>query len=103
LRPNSAEVRNDLAWLLATNPDPHVRNGAEAMQLAQGACAVKPDSFSFLDTLGAAYAEAGRFAEAVATVQKAIALAQTAGQTNAAARFRTRLELYLHHRPCRTS
>jgi protein O-mannosyl-transferase len=97
--PESAEVMNNLAWILATYPDPAIRNGTEAVQWAQRACAANPHSFSFLDTLGAAYAEAGRFAEAASTVQKAITLGQTADQTNAVARFRSRLELYQAGKP----
>ncbi len=93
-QPESAEIMNNLAWILATCPDAAIRNGTEALQLAQRACVANPHSFSFLDTLGAAYAEAGHFAEASSTVQKAITLAQTAGQTNAAAKFRLRLDLY---------
>jgi len=101
LRPDSTEVLNNLAWLLATSPEPQLRDGPEAVQLAQRACAANPRSFSFLDTLAAAYAEAGRFAEATSAVQQAITLAETVGQTNAVAGFRARCGLYAHNRPCR--
>jgi hypothetical protein len=62
--------------------------------LAEQACAGDPDSFSFFDTLDAAYAQAGRFSDAATAAQKAISLAESFRQTSAVARFRVRLELY---------
>ena len=51
--------------MMATDPDPSVRNGSEAVRLAERAVqltgAREP---TLLDTLAAAYAEAGRFQEA---------------------------------------
>jgi tetratricopeptide (TPR) repeat protein len=80
LAPSSPLVLNELAWLLATYPDATVRNGPEAVRLAEHACAVtgrrNPE---LLDTLAAAYAETGRFPEAVNAAQEAISLARTAG------------------------
>ncbi len=80
LAPSSPLVLNELAWLLATYPDATVRNGPEAVRLAEHACAMtgrrNPE---LLDTLAAAYAEAGRFPEAVNAAQEAISLARTAG------------------------
>ncbi|MGD9645703.1 MAG: tetratricopeptide repeat protein, partial [Pirellulales bacterium] len=62
---------NNLAWLLATNPDPAIRNGPEAVEwaaksvkAAEQARQLVPD---FLDTLAVAYAEAGQFDKAIAT------------------------------------
>jgi tetratricopeptide (TPR) repeat protein len=93
--PDSFEPLNNLAWILATHPDPKLRNGAEAVRLAERAASLAgSNSPSALDTLAAAYAEAGRFPEAVGTIQKAVALAQAAGQTNSLAKFRARLDLY---------
>jgi len=96
VRQNSAslEVRNNLAWLLATCPDANLRNGTEAVQLAEAVCHVAGNKPLFLDTLAAAYAEAGRFAEATKAIQKAIALAEAAEATNSIADFRQHLELF---------
>ncbi|MBX9788827.1 MAG: fused MFS/spermidine synthase [Pirellulales bacterium] len=62
---------NNLAWLLSTNSDDSLRNGAEAVDWATKAAAaaakahqLEPD---FLDTLAAAYAEAGQFDKAIET------------------------------------
>ena len=80
LAPDSPLALNELAWLMATYPDATVRNGPEAVRLAEHACAMtgrrNPE---LLDTLAAAYAEAGRFPEAVNAAQEAISLARTAG------------------------
>jgi hypothetical protein len=54
-----------------------------------------------LDTLTAAYAAEGRFAQAVATEQRALELAETAGNPDAADQLRSRLELYRRNRPFR--
>jgi len=97
--PPSPPVLNNLAWLLATHRNPEFRNAAEAVQLAERACAAAPKSWSYLDTLAAAYAEAGRFPEALAAIQKAITLAEAAGQPDPAAQYRTRLALYRQQRP----
>ena len=75
--PGSTLVANDLAWLLATHPDAQVRDGAAAVAVAeetQRASAAEragKEDAGLLDTLAAAYAEAGRYAEAVAAEVKA--------------------------------
>jgi tetratricopeptide (TPR) repeat protein len=74
--PRLAEAANNLAWLLATEPDPALRNPAEAVRLAEGAleASPRPDP-ALLDTLAAAYAAAGRFEEALARAEEASMLA----------------------------
>jgi tetratricopeptide (TPR) repeat protein len=70
------DALNNLAWLRATNPRAGLRDGAEAVRLAEDACRVtKYEMPVVVGTLAAAYAEAGRFEDAVATAQKARALA----------------------------
>jgi tetratricopeptide (TPR) repeat protein len=69
-------VLNNLAWTLATSPSPEFRNGAEAVKLAARACELDHNKQPmFIGTLAAAYAEAGRFDEAVAAAQQAHDLA----------------------------
>ncbi len=76
LKPGDADAHGSLAWLRATCPQASLRNGAEAIEHAQQANQLsggkQPD---VLHTLAAAYAEAGRFPEALATVRKALDLA----------------------------
>lgn len=69
-------ILNNLAWLRATCPDPALRNGPEAVRLAEEACALSGWSESnLINTLAAAYAEVGRYEDAVATNRKAVAVA----------------------------
>ncbi len=78
------DALNDLAWIRATNPDAALRNGRQAVDLARHACETVPGSVKYLDTLAAAYAEAGdakRAADAEKEAMKAARLdARTAGQ-----------------------
>jgi tetratricopeptide (TPR) repeat protein len=93
-------VRNNLAWVLATSRDGAVRNGARAVALAEGAnqSAGGKDA-ALLDTLAAAYAEAGRFEDAVRTAQAAMELVQAAGPAEQTRQIRGRLKLYQAGRP----
>ena len=96
--PGSTVVMNNLAWSLATSTDARVRNGARAVELAERACELTNYKQTlFIGTLAAAYAEAGRFDEAVATCRKAITSAQERGETDAAQRNQELLQLYMAH------
>ncbi|MGA2788804.1 MAG: tetratricopeptide repeat protein [Verrucomicrobiota bacterium] len=95
LNPDSTEALNALAWLLATTPDSQLRNGTRAVVLAGQACRLTDFKQPLLvSTLAAAYAEAGRFDDAVQTAGKAIALATAANQPNLASRNQELLEFY---------
>ena len=94
LNPNLARALSNLAWMLATSPDDELRNGAEAVRLAERACELTHHGEPlFIGTLAAAYAEAGRFPEAVTTAEKAERLATDAGLAAVAAKNRQLLEL----------
>jgi tetratricopeptide (TPR) repeat protein len=85
------------AWALATDPDPARRNGAAAVQFAAAAAeATGERDPRALDVLGAAYAEAGRFAEAAETARRA---RTAAGETPRAREIEERLRLYLARQP----
>jgi tetratricopeptide (TPR) repeat protein len=74
--PNNLPLLNQTAWLLATCPQASVRNGPEAVELAERAVKVSADPDPvLLDTLAAAYAEVGRFPQAVQTAHQALDLA----------------------------
>ena len=94
IQPDNAETLNDMAWLRATYPDPQFRDGAEAVALARRAAALTPDRADPLDTLAAAYAEAGRFAEAVQAERKALDLARQQNQQALVRSIQAKLQLY---------
>ena len=100
LAPESPLTLSELAWLLATHPDVTVRNGPEAVRLAEHACAAASRrNPALLDTLAAAYAEAGRFPEAVNAAQEAVALARTAGNDAAVNQAEKLLGFFQSGRP----
>ncbi len=76
IRPDFVLAFNNMAWVLATSREASVRNGAEAIEYAKRANQLsRGSSPSIMATLGAAYAERGKFAEAIATVQEALRIA----------------------------
>jgi len=102
IKPDWIEANNNLAWLLATHPDAKYRDGAEAVRLAEHAAELTHHTDAeTLDTLAAACAESGRFAEAVRTAQGAMKQAEAAGQTALSAQIAKRIVAYESGRPCR--
>ena len=100
LKPDSVTVLNNLAWLLATWPDAQVRDGAQAVQYAGRACELTHYGVTVLvGTLAAAYAEAGRYEDAVAAAEKACALAQASGDGGLLERNRKLLAMYRARQP----
>jgi tetratricopeptide (TPR) repeat protein len=95
LAPDDTETMNNLAWTLATSPDALVRDGSKAVQVAERADSLTNNSNSIISaTLAAAYAEAGRFADAARTAQRAIQLALNEGNDSRAASIRAQLSAY---------
>lgn len=78
--PDNPFLLSRLGWLLATSPEDAVRNGARAVELGEKTVRLtaRQDTMS-LETLAAAYAEAGRFDDAVAVAREALALAGRQG------------------------
>jgi tetratricopeptide (TPR) repeat protein len=102
LAPNAVEPMNNLAWLLATHPRDSLRNGAEAVRLAERACRLTGFQHAVLvGTLAAAYAEAGRFSDAVNAARRAQALAQASGNAALAAKNQQLIEQFQAGRPHR--
>ena len=93
-RPSWPAVERELAWLLATHPDAAIRDGRAAVELAEHAAAENGTDPAVLDTLAAAYAEAGRFAEAVEAARRAGARAREAGDAALARDIEDRERLY---------
>ena len=100
LRPEWPPALSKLAWILATDRNETVRNGADAARLAERLCEVTGyRQAEALDVLAAAYAEAGRFGDAIRVAQKAIELASAAAQQELAQQVQERLKLYQASRP----
>ncbi len=100
--PAFPEALNNLAWILAANPDPGLRNGHEAVKLAERACELTQYQQALIvGTLAAAYAEAGNFKAAVTTAEKAKALSDAAGDKEVSAKNAELLELYRSEKPYR--
>jgi Flp pilus assembly protein TadD/Tol biopolymer transport system component len=97
--PGRASAMLGLAWLLATAPDASLRNGAEAVQLAENARDSAPENPEVLDTLAAAYAEDGQFGRASTTAGRALELATAQGNQQLAAGVRARQLLYAKGKP----
>jgi peroxiredoxin len=86
---------NNLAWQRAAHPDESVRNAAEAIRCAEKAAALtNHQEPAVLDTLAAAYAQAGRFDQAVATAGKALVLAGKRQQKPLEISIRKGLDFY---------
>jgi Flp pilus assembly protein TadD len=95
LAPSWPEALNRLACLLATHREARFRDGLTAVRLAEAAN--QSTSYSqpvLLNTLGAAYAEAGRFREAVVTEQRALRLVLESGPKGLSPQIQRCLELY---------
>lgn len=101
LNPELAPALNSLAWDLATMPSATRRDGARAVQFAERAIALNGREPGFLDSAAAAYAEAGRFADAVRAQKKGIELLrQIDGMPAEVIKdFESRLQLYQNNRP----
>jgi protein O-mannosyl-transferase len=102
LAPEDPHCRNNLAWVLATSSDGAIRDGPKAIDLARVAVSLSSGRQPrFVRTLAAAYAENGRFPEALAAAQQGAALARMQGDTSLATRLDRDLVLYRAHLPLR--
>jgi len=100
--PDSVEVLRDLGWILATHNDPQIRDGTQALRLAEKACELTghKDPRS-LEVLAAAYAEVGDFQKAADTVEEAMRILLAGGAQDGSQRILRGIELYRQGRPLR--
>lgn len=102
LRPQFIPAKLELAWILATWPEPSVRNGERAVALARQAEQLTTrKSPQILRTLAAAYAEEGQFSNALATAREGLALATSQSDPRLASALQKEIELYQANSPCR--
>ncbi|MCH9050323.1 MAG: tetratricopeptide repeat protein [Proteobacteria bacterium] len=101
LKPDYAIALNNLAGVLATAPDARLRDGPRAVRLAEKAVSLLDDAHT-RDHLAAAYAEAGRFRDAVNAQERAVSIARAEGSSASdIADMEDRLRLYRQGRPYR--
>lgn len=102
LAPEDPHSRNNIAWVLATSSDGSIRDGAKAIGFAQQAVALSGGREpQFRRTLAAAYAENGRFSEAIAAAQQAAAIANMQGKQRLADNLAKDLMFYRADLPLR--
>ena len=102
IRPDDMNAQAYLAWVLATSPDPSLRDGAKAVELAKKVLEQAGHAdVVVLRTLAAGYAASGRFSEAIETAQQALQLA--IAQDNSALIWDLQLNItnYQRNRPLR--
>ncbi len=93
-------IATRLARLLAISSSPQLRNGAEAVRIAESASEITSHRDpEMLDVLAAAYAENGQFEAAAETARRAHELAISAGRPYLAAQIEGRLQSYRAGRP----
>lgn len=98
--PDDWEVLNNLAWIRAAHPDSALRDPVQAVELARRAVELEPDHAFVRGTLAAAYASAGRWADAITAQERALALLEADGDpTASASTFSERLAAYRAGRP----
>jgi tetratricopeptide (TPR) repeat protein len=72
LEQDDPAVNNELAWFMATSPQPHLRDAARAVRLAKKAVTAQPESANYRNTLGVAYYLNGDDRAAVAELETAM-------------------------------
>ena len=93
--PKMPQALYNLSWILSTHKDAEFRNGKEALTLAESLCTITQHRQPLaLDSLAAAYAEVGKFEEAVLTANKALKLSLDQGPEELVFGLKKRLQLY---------
>ena len=102
IQPENGNAASNLAWVFATCPEDSIRDGTRAVELGERALRISSGKIAMIyRVLAAAYAESGRFAEAVETAQRGTELATTQGIPALAAELESNIALYQSGRPLR--
>lgn len=100
--PNQVEALSNCAWIMSTSSQPELRNGKRAVELGEKCVGLTNESNpGMLSALASAYAEAGRFADAIRTANKAIQLAESQGDGNLVGNLRNEMTFYSENKPFR--
>ncbi len=93
-----------LVSIRATSADPALRDGREALELAQRACELtRHRDPTAMVALSEAYAEAGQFVDAISVAQRALKMAREAKNQNLVNAIQQRMEFYRRNEPLRQS
>jgi Flp pilus assembly protein TadD len=102
LNPNDGNAQSNLAWVLATAPDHSLRDGKRAVALAESALQLAGGVSPILHrTVAAAYAETGRFADAIDMADRGRTLAEREGNRSLADELSANISRYRQHLPLR--
>lgn len=102
VNPDDAQAQKNMAWVLATSPEARIRDGPRAVELAERANKLTQNRDPIvLTTLAAAYAETGRFADAIKTAEAALKGAEDSGNAALANAIRAQIVLYRSNQPSR--
>ena len=99
--PQEPELQDAMIRVLAASPDARVRDGERAVEMAERLAAVAPRPETAA-SLAMAYAEVGRYSEAVLYQRQAIRAAEQQGLTAILDHLRSNLRSYEAGKPCRT-
>jgi hypothetical protein len=102
IQPENGNAASNLAWVFATCPEDSIRDGARAVELGEKALRISGGKIAMIyKVLAAAYAENGRFADAIQTAQRGAELATNQGNHALAAELESSIALYQSGRPLR--
>jgi tetratricopeptide (TPR) repeat protein len=102
IAPQDPLAGNNLAWVLTTSSDGSIRDGAKAVVLAEQAVQLSGGRDpNYLRTLAAAYAETGRFSEAIEAARQGMEIATIQGDFRLANLLQGDIALYREHVPIR--
>jgi Flp pilus assembly protein TadD len=102
IQPENGNAISNLAWVFAASPEESLRDGAQAVRLAEQALQLSGGKIPMIfRTLAAAYAENSRFSQAIETAQRGVELANSQGNPGLAAELQNNIALYQAKRPLR--
>ena len=102
IQPENGNAMSNLAWVFAAFPEESLRDGTQAVRLAEQALKLSGGKIPMIfRTLAAAYAENGQFSRAIETAQRGLELANSQGNPGLAAELQNNIALYQAERPLR--
>ena len=102
IQPENGNAASNLAWVFATCPEDSIRDGSRAAELGEKALRISGGKIPMIyKVLAAAYAESGRFADAIETAQRGAELATNQGNPALATELESNIALYQSGRPLR--